>query len=192
MADYAQRKDAEFYDGNNAAHITDWAERIIAQYGPLLGWTLVGITLNEETDEISIQLEHLATPIIVAPGQWAVFTGDALLAQNDDAFQATSVAVPEPPPVSAFGTADVPAISLLNPTVPVLVNLSREFAEIGENEFDYEVEVFLVGARSMLTVNPAAVQKVDGNTVRVPVTASLAYLSGAQVLVMAHGRLAAA
>lgn len=189
MADYAQRKDAEFYDGSNAAHITSWAERIVAQYGPLLGWTLTAITLDEDTDQISIDIAPFATPVVVAPGQWAVFTGDALFSQDDATFQANSLEIREEPVVSAIGVADIPAITLVAPTVPVVVNLSREFAEVDGGGFDYRAEVFLVGGRSMLSVNPA-VAKVDGNTVRVSVTASLAYVSGAQVVVIAHGRIA--
>lgn len=86
------------------------------------------------------------------------------------------------PKASAIGVKPVPSI-LLNQSATVDVDLTRDMADTS-----YDAQAFLVGAVGSLTVTSA--DPLDVNTIRVVVQAGLAYVSGAQLVVVAHGAVA--
>lgn len=188
VAAYVPRVDAIQHTGNNAAEITTWVQQLAAQYGPLLGWTLESIELDEDTDILTITISPFASPFILQPTQYLVFNAGTFVVQPVDGFEVAFAPLVETPVVSAVGILDVPALTpLVNPAENLNIPLSRQFANL-----DYTVEAKLIGAKSLLGIVPLVlngplVTKLTAGSVRVRVQASLAYTAGAQVLVVAHG-----
>lgn len=180
---YVNRIDAILYDGSNAAAVIDWIEAYNAQYGVQLGWTFEGASLNQDG---SIDITPFY-PNVVQVGEWLVFTQSSINVHTGDSFEvnfsnltATDLAIDA---ATVVGVADVPGPLLLGASIPVDVTLSSAFMDTS-----YAATAFLVGAKAPLTVG--TITKLNASTVRVQVSAGLAYTAGAQVVVAAYGDVA--
>lgn len=166
----ADRRMAVQYTGTNGAEIDT-----------LFGGDFTITSDDGETLEFTFQ----SVPRTVDAGGW-IITGNAGSIQSvysdNNEFVNAFMLLPSMPEVSAIGVSNVPSL-LLGQDVDIDVALSREMDGTG-----YTAGAALVGARGNLTVNN--VTGLDASTVRVNVSASLAYVAGAQVIAIAHGDVA--
>ena len=176
VTSFVTRVEAIKYDGGNGPAVVDFINTIADAHGANMGWTLLSVA--ESAGVISVTTDSVFSNLTITIGQWVVFTPFNLAVVASDAAFAAYYRPFHPG--TAFGARGIPGPIALNATVNLDVQLSRAFADNA-----YVPHALLVGGAAQL--NLGAPVRVDANTVRVPVTAILAYASGAHLLVVAHG-----
>lgn len=116
----------------------------------------------------------------ITTGQWVVHNSYCITAvMSDTDFHNSWVIIDPPAPIVALtgaGVATIPGISIIGSSVNVDVPVTPT-----QSSSSFTPKAYLTGASGGLTINSVTV--LNASTVRVNVSASLVYVSGAQVLV---------
>ena len=157
------------WDGGNGQDIVDALNTIY----PTAGYALTSegeteVVMTPTGEGFDVQTLDLGGAVVVKGNE---MQGGYPMSAYTNLFRPAGLAR-----LSAAGVADVPALTLLDPSAVVQVAISPT-----QPDTTFTPHAALVGAAGDLTVDD--VEVVSTSRVDVTVTASVAYLAGAQVLV---------
>jgi len=178
VTDFFVAAQAIRYDGTNAAAVNTFVQTANAQVGAYLGWENPTVTESAGVLTVTTRPPEWALPLQVATGQWLVLEDSRFQAFDHPVF--TALHRRNQPNITTVGVAPIPGIAALS-NVQVNVDLPLAFSATGA----YQATAYLVGATAGISIG--LVGKLDVDTVRVRVDATVAFSGSAQVLVVATG-----
>lgn len=168
------------YTGANATEVMALADEVSDLFSADIGFSVTGHSESGGQLHITYSSSGVAH---LSVDDWLVFDPPGLQVRTEAEYNYLYPQQDVPVVTTIIGVEPVTALTpIVNPDDDFVVDLPQEMADA-----DYELDVFLVGAAGSLSYSNVG---KTPNTVTLNVATNLAYVAGAQIVVVARGVLA--